>query len=97
MCHLEVALLMQSNASCAEVQCDAQCAGCESETKALAIPAARCTMHTRDLKAKTVGSPARSGRPVALLCAVILVVSSRTLGNTQREFWWTSYMRIMGT
>jgi hypothetical protein len=33
-------------------------------------------------------SPARSGRPVGLLCAVavILVVSSRPLRNTQREF-----------
>ena len=33
-----------------------------------------------------MGSPARSGRPVALLCVVILVVSSRTLRNTEREF-----------
>jgi hypothetical protein len=32
-----------------------------------------------------IGSPARSGRPEALLCAVILVISSRPPRNTQRE------------
>jgi hypothetical protein len=38
------------------------------------------------IKNYDLGSPARSGRPVALLCAVILAVSSRPLRNTQREF-----------
>ena len=36
-------------------------------------------------------SPARSGRPVALLCAVILVVSSRALRDTQRGFGMRLY------
>jgi hypothetical protein len=42
---------------------------------------AHCGSKTKDFR-----SPARSGRPVALLCAVILAVSSRPLRNTQREF-----------
>jgi hypothetical protein len=55
--------------------------------------------HISHIHTPTIPVPARSDRPVALLCAVILVVSSRTLRNTQREFvnCKAFYMRIMGT